>query len=341
MHRRTFIAQSTQWLASLPFLLPSLDISKPIFGHNNKRYILDNDWLKNNTNLPGVKDCHEMVFTEDKDIILLTNDTRNNFIRISKTGKIKATYGHQFPGGHGLTIGGVKGDQFLIVTDTDRHQFYKTTLNGDIIQTWDYPAESGKYHDEKSFIPTETAINDDGEIYVADGYGEQYIIHYDKDGKLKNIFGGRGTEPKHLDNAHGICIDKRQKVPTLLVTDRNKCCFKRFSMDGKYLETISLPGANVCRPVIKGDYLYSAVLTTGNTGNSNTGFVAILDKKNRLVSAPGGSTPKYEGARCKESYQTVRLFKHPHDVLVDDEENMYVCQWNSGQVLPYKFTPYV
>jgi peptidylamidoglycolate lyase len=75
--------------------------------------------------------------------------------------------------------------------------------------------ESEKYQNEKSFVPTETAVTKDGDIYVADGYGEQYIIHYGADGKLKNIFGGRGTEPKHLDNAHGICIDARRETTDL------------------------------------------------------------------------------------------------------------------------------
>lgn len=340
MHRRTFLSQTSTLCAALPFISP-LDMSKPIFGHNEKKYTWDKNWLYGNANLPKVKDCHEMVFTGDKDIILLTNDTRNNFIRMSKSGKIKAHYGNEFPGGHGLTIGGVKGDDFLLVTDTDRHQFFKTTLDGKIIKTWNYPRESEKYQNESEFIPTETAVTSNGEIYVADGYGAQYISHYDKDGKLKNVFGGRGLEEKHLDNAHGICIDTRNSTPTLIITDRNRCCFKRFSIDGKYLETISLPGANVCRPVIKGDYLYAAVLTSGSTGNAETGFVIILDKDNKLISAPGGSTPAYDGKMCKESYQTVQLFKHPHDVLVDDEGSLYVCQWNSGQVLPYKFTPYV
>lgn len=86
----------------------------------------------------------------------------------------------------------------------------------------------------------------------------------------------------------------------MIITDRNRCCFKRFSIDGKYLETISLPGANVCRPVIKGDYLYAAVLTSGSTGNAETGFVIILDKDNKLISAPGGSTPAYDGKCAKK-----------------------------------------
>ena len=341
MHRRAFLAQSTTILASLPFTSFPFDMAKPVFGHQNKKYTWDKDWLVGNPTLPNVKDCHEMVFKANKEIILLTNDTRNNFIRMSKSGKILSTYGNEFPGGHGLTIGGVKGDEFLLVTDTERHQFYKTTLDGKVIQTWDYPAESGKYQNKASFVPTETAVTTDGDIYVADGYGAQYIIHYGADGKLKNIFGGRGPEPKHLDNAHGICIDTRRETPTLIVTDRNRCCFKRYSLDGNYLETISLPGANVCRPVMHGDYLYAAVLTSGSTGNAETGFVIILDQDNKLISAPGGATPTYDGNVCKESYQTVKLFKHPHDVLVDDEGSLYVCQWNSGQVLPYKFTPYV
>lgn len=341
MNRRSFLTQSKTLLAGLPLVGLSYNNGNPIYGHNNKRYTWNKNWLANNSILPGVKDCHEMVFTSDKDIILLTNDTRNNLIRISKNGKIKAAYGNDFPGGHGLTIGGAKGEEFLIVTDTERHQFYKTTLNGRIIQTWDFPVESEKYTSKTSFIPTESVMTDDGELYIADGYGEQYIIHYDSQGKLKNIFGGRGIEDRHLDNAHGICIDKRNGSPTLIITDRNRCCFKRFSMDGNYLETISLPGANVCRPVISGDYLYAAVLTSGNTRNADTGFVVILNKNNELISAPCGSTPAYKNNEYKESYQTIKLFKHPHDVLIDDEENLYVSQWNSGQVLPYQFTPYV
>jgi hypothetical protein len=44
-------------------------------------------------------------------------------------------------------------------------------------------------------------------IYLcADGYGAQYILQYDSNGKLKNYFGGRGDGDIHFDNAHGICL---------------------------------------------------------------------------------------------------------------------------------------
>lgn len=309
-----------------------------IFGHGNKKYKWDRTWASINDKKLPVKDCHEMVFTNKGDIILLTNETKNNVIIFDKSGKIKSSWGHQFPGGHGLSIHG-NDEQTLYITDTDTHQVHHATLDGKIIKTWNAPIDSGKYLSANEFVPTETAITHDGEMYVADGYGSQYIIHYAADGHIKNIFGGRGDEAKHLDNAHGICIDYRNQVPTLIITDRNRCCFKRFSMNGEYIETIAIPGANVCRPVIKGDYLYAAVLTTDSTSNANTGFVVILDKNNKLVSALAASTPVYDGNTCKRMYQTIQLFKHPHDVMVDDEDNLYVCQWKSGQVYPYKFTP--
>jgi peptidylamidoglycolate lyase len=342
MERRSFLQQSAGLLASMAAGPAFLSFSgDPVFGHNDKKYTWQQPWPLSSSALPTVKDCHEMVITDKKELILLTNDTRNNVLVFNKDGRILRTWGHEFPGGHGLTLGGAGSDAFLLITDTDRHQVIKTTLDGKTIQTWNYPAESGKYTDQTQFVPTETAVTKDGNMYVADGYGLQFIMHYGPDGKLKNVFGGKGQTDDSLDNAHGICIDDRSGTPTLLVTDRNRCCFKRFTLEGKYLETIHLPGANVCRPVISGDYLYAAVLTSDNTGNANTGFVLILNKNNEPVSLIGGATPKKEQGRWLPMYQTVQLFRHPHDVCVDDEGNLYVCQWNSGNVLPYKFIPHV
>jgi peptidylamidoglycolate lyase len=35
------------------------------------------------------------------------------------------------------------------------------------------------------------------------------------------------------------------------------------------------------------------------------------------------------------------VFVYPHDVCIDDEESLYVAQWNSAKVYPYKLTPVV
>jgi hypothetical protein len=211
-------------------------------------------------------------------------------------------------------------------------------MNGKVLLTIDYPKEIPAYKKKEDFVPTETTVLQNGEFYIADGYGLQYVMHYDEKGKLLNYFGGRGDETKNLDNAHGITIDTRKSDPDLIVTDRTKNCFKRFSFDGKLIEVISLPGACVCRPVIHGDHLYAAVLRSPDLNNEKSGFVTILDKDNKVVSNIGGTEPVYEDGKLKPMAQAEKIFAHPHDVCVDDDGNLYVAQWNSDQVYPYKFT---
>lgn len=341
MKRKEFIYNSSLLIAGSMIAreqLAEVVNGEIIYGQNEKRYKLVKDWVKAGPATVPVNDCHEMVQDAKGRIVLLTNETKNNVIFFSKDGKLLETWGHDFPGAHGLTIWGDK-EQFLFVTDTEKNEFYKTTVDGKILQAWKYPVESGKYDDPKKFVPTETTVTKAGEIYVADGYGNQYITHYDAPGKIKNIFGGRGNEEKNLDNAHGITIDNRTTPETLIITDRTRCCFKRFSMNGDYIETISLPGACVCRPVIRGNYLYAAVLRSPTLDNADSGFVIVLNKQSKVVSVLCGSAAVYENGKPKPFYQTDKLFKHPHDVMVDDEENLYVCQWSSGKVYPYKFEP--
>ena len=57
-----------------------------------------------------------------------------------------------------------------------------------------------------------------------------------------------------------------------------------------------------------------------------------------MISAPGGSAPIYKNGKLQSMHQTIQIFKHPHDVCVDDDENLYVAQWNSGKTYPIKLT---
>jgi peptidylamidoglycolate lyase len=309
-----------------------------IYGHNNFRYRIDEKWAKVTADKLLVKDCHEMVQDSRGRIILLTNETKNNVIIFSKDGKVLESWGHTFPGGHGLTLHNENGTEYLYITDTEQHQVYKTTLDGRVLMTISAPLDSGLYKKSEEFIPTETAIDTNGDIFIADGYGLQYILHYNKEGKLLKYFGGRGEGDRHLDNAHGICFDTRNAKHSLIVTDRTANSFKHFDTEGNLLDVIKLSGACVCRPVIKGDHLYAAVLRspTLHADKEGSGFVTILDKHNLVISNPGGNKPVYEDGLLQALKQEEKIFYQPHDVCVDDDENLYVAQWDSGKVYPYK-----
>ncbi|MBS1748951.1 MAG: 6-bladed beta-propeller [Bacteroidetes bacterium] len=339
MQRRNFLRKAGLATAGFAIAKDMFAYKKdPVYGHNNMRYRMDVKWGQLNPEKYPVNDCHEMVQDRRGRIILLTNETKNNILIYNKSGKLLQSWGHEFPGAHGLTLHRAGGEEYLFITDTNRHQVFKTTLDGKILLTIDVPLETGVYESKEAFVPTETTVLDNGDFYIADGYGSQYVIHYDEKGNIKNYFGGKGNTTANLDNAHGITIDRRQADMTLLVTDRTRNCFKRFSMDGKLIEVIELPGACVCRPVIQGDYLYAAVLRSPNLQAEKTGFVTILDKQNKVVSNIGGTAPVYKDDKLQQMAQAEKIFVHPHDVCVDDDGNLYVAQWASGKVYPYKFS---
>jgi len=339
MERRSFLKNAALSAAGL---LISKDLfSKPkgkIYGNNEMTFRLHTEWGALKPKKTPVNDCHEMIQDVKGRILLLTNETKNNIIIYNKSGKLIDTWGKEFPGAHGLTVQHTGKEDYLFITDTAKHQVYKTTIDGKILLTIDPPGDIPAYQKKEAFVPTETTVLENGDFYIADGYGAQHILHYDEKGVLKNSFGGRGTGDEHFDNAHGICVDTRSGTTTLLITDRTRNAFKRFSLEGKLIEVIHLPGACVCRPVIKGDYLYAAVLRSPSLDNANSGFVTILNKENKVVSNLGGSEPVYENNKLLPMSQTDKIFIHPHDVCIDDEGSLYVAQWASGKVYPYKFT---
>ena len=336
MHRRTFLQTSATLAAgfSAPGFLRK--IADPVIGHGDFRFKINLDWGKQDPAQYPVNDCHEMAMDRQGRIILATNETRNNILVFNKDGRVLDAWGTEFPGAHGLTLHDEGGEEMLYIADYERHEVVKTTLKGRVLQTFGWPADSGKYDSNTEFRPTETAIAPNGDVFVADGYGKDWVAHYDAAGRLKNIFGGKLGLPDSLYNAHGIAVDARDPAnPCLLVTSRVENCVKRFSFDGKILGTITLSGAYICRPVVQGENVFFAVLISKLPWDSQSGFVCILDKNNQVVSCPGGSLPENGAPDAKNPmYQTIQVFKHPHDVLPDADGNLYVAQWNSGKVYP-------
>lgn len=333
MERRQFLNLTAGGL-----LLPWLDWTNKdalIIGHGDFRYTIDVNWGALNTRYYPVRDCHEMVIDRQGRILLLTNHTKNNVLVYDPSGKLLDAWGTSYPGAHGFTLKDEGGEEFLYITDTVRHEVIKTNMEGREILRLPAPLATTYYDKPQEYLPTETAIADNGDIYIADGYGKQHILHYNAGGQLLNVFGGRGAGKDQFHNAHGICIDRRSGREQLLITARQQNCLKTFSMTGEYLSHVDLPGAYICRPVIHGEQVYLATIWSGE-GTSNTGFVSILDKDNHLISAPGGATPRYEEGRLRKMYQALQVFRHPHDVCIDAEENIYVAQWNAGATYPIK-----
>ena len=350
--RREFTKVTALATAALAF--PNIVFGKAeeelILGHGDFKYKIVKNWGVENLIKTPVADCHEMVQDSKNRLIFCTTEVKNNIIILDKKGKLINSWGHDYPGAHGLTLNNANGEEFLFLTDTDKGEVYKLTLDGQLLLTIKYPYESGIYKDPKveRFSPTETAVAPNGDIYVADGYGSSYILVYDSAGKFKNIFGGKTKEgDEKLIEAHGVCIDTRDKNnPRVIATSRSECGFKYYTMDGQFIESTYYKGSFVCRPIIKGENLFFPVIWSEYGENkinpawqSRTGYFLVFDKNNKLISAPGVDAIEYEGDKVKHMHQSPKVkgtFMHCHDLCVDDEDSIYIPQWNSDKTFPLK-----
>lgn len=342
MTRRNFLKVSGLSTTAIS-MMPDISVGKNnevIIGHNTHKYRVVQGWGVLDAGKNPVNDCHEMVEDAKGRLIMITNETKNNVLIYDKSGKLLDSWGTSYPGGHGLTIANEGGEQFLFICDTDRHQVIKTDLKGNVIFRIDYPKETMMYEHPAQFKPTECAVNpNNGDIFVVDGYGLNFVIQYDSKGKYIKHWGGRGDGVDKFKCNHGVVVDTRNKQnPTLIITSRSETCWKRFSLDGKHISTINLPGTFICRPVIKNETLYGAAYRSTSEEYPNSGYIQILDELDRVISTPGGTEPVYKAGKLEEQRKSdpLKVFMHPHDVCVDADENIYVPQWASRKTYPVK-----
>jgi hypothetical protein len=312
-----------------------------VIGHGEYRYRVVRDWGALDPARYPVNNCHEMVMDSRGRLIMITDEVRNNILIYDRSGRLLDSWGNEYPYGHGLTLWNSGGEEFLFICDNgfDGHpRVVKTTVDGRVLMTLPDPRNIGEYGAEDAYHPTETAVGPDGDIYVADGYGSQWILQFSPIGEFVRKFGGPGDGDDQFRTAHGVTLDTRDAAhPTLLCTSRGHNSFKRFSLDGEYLSTIFLPGAFVCRAVIDDENIYAGVCWSRLRYLNQTdrsGFVTILDGADRVVSNPGGTEPVYREGELQLMVQSLPVFMHCHDVCVDSDKNLYVCQWNAGQTYP-------
>jgi hypothetical protein len=77
-----------------------------------------------------------------------------------------------------------------------------------------------------------TCIAPNGDIFVADGYGNARVHHFSPEGRLLNSWGDVGTGPGQFQLPHGIAIDNDEKI---IVCDRENDRLQFFDSKGNFL----------------------------------------------------------------------------------------------------------
>jgi DNA-binding beta-propeller fold protein YncE len=270
---------------------------------------------------------HGGIVVDKKGNIYFSMDSGDKAILVyAPDGKFLRAFGDKLTGCHGLCINEENGEEFIYAAHLKGPQAIKFKLDGTIVWTLEMPKESGKYTDVKQYKPTGIAVGPNGDIYVADGYGQNWVHQWDKDRKYIRSFGGKGKEPGQFQTCHGIALDKRGEKPLLLICDRENKRLQHFDLDGKFVAVITENLRRPCSVSFHGKRVAIAELQAR---------VAIIDETNKVVSVIGDNPDEKLWAKfpAKPEEWKEGFFTAPHGVSFDHDGNLYVMDWNqSGRV---------
>ena len=154
------------------------------------------------------------VAINSKGHVFAFNKGNRQLMEFDENGQYIRSLGHGiFKDPHGLRID--RHDN-IWTTDLVSHLVIKMNPSGRVEMVLGENGASGLFNDTrkmvKFFKPADIAIARNGDIYVADGYGNHRVVHMDQHGNLIKAWGEKGKEDGNFDNPHNIVVDHRERV---------------------------------------------------------------------------------------------------------------------------------
>jgi hypothetical protein len=300
---------------------------RPVVGSGAWQYEVIHDWgglprgLKYGNTHGVVEDSQGHIYVHHT--VHATSERHDSMVVFDAKGKFVRSFGKEFRGGaHGLHIRKEGSQEFLYLCDTQRNIVVKTTTMGEEVFTLGYPEQSPAYQPAGGapvkYKPTNLAVAPNGDIYVGDGYGSSFINVYDKNGKFRFTFGGKGKEAGQLDCPHGLTIDARGREPLVMVADRTNNRLQQFSLEGNHLGFVT--GVNLpCHfDERKGVFVIPDLAAR----------VTLLGPDNQVIAhlGEGGGNWRQIRTKAREAFEPGK-FICPHGACFDRKGNIYVVEW--------------
>lgn len=313
-----------------------------ILGTGNHKY----EWVRNWVKLPpGMKigSTHGGVVVDAKGHIYFSTDGEQSIMVFDPNGKYLRCIGMEWKpyedgsGTHDMQINKEGNQEFIYLVSLFRNKFAKITTTGEVVWVKGHPEKSGVYKNKSEFRPTGITVAPNGEFYVTDGYGANYVHRYNANGEYLSSWGGKSTAAKEegkFSTPHKILIDKRGAEPTVLVTDRANHRLQWFTLDGKFVKVVDGTEGDFMRlPSVLN------ILGTDLAIGDLAGRVTILDKDNKLVTHLGdGPDPKKRATnRLGPEHWVDGQFISTHGLSWHPNGDLYVGEWNlQGRLVKLK-----
>ncbi len=162
---------------------------------------------------------HIFLFQRTKPM-LAEYDQNGNFVQ----GLGEGLFSHP----HGLRI---DADDNLWTTDDGSHLVLKLDPSGNVLLVLGR-INTGAEADWLFNKPADVAFGKNGDIYVADGYGNSRVVKFDRNGNYLKSWGKYGSGIGEFNLPHTVAIDRDGRV---YVGDRENQRIQIFDSDGNFL----------------------------------------------------------------------------------------------------------
>lgn len=264
--------------------------------------------------------CHGGVTLDRAGNIYVSTDTERGIVVFNPAGKYLRAFGPTRI--HGLELRKEKDGEYIYGARPADHEVVKVKLDGTVVWTLKYPQESGLYKEEKGFNPCAVTVGPDGSIFVADGYGSNYVLKFDKNRKFIKAFGGPGEEEGKFKTCHGIALDPRGEKAFLLVCNRNNNRVEYWDLDGNFVKVIQKDLRMPAAVYIRGEYAVFPELQ---------GRVTVLNRKGEIVAQVGDNPNAAQRANFglpKDQWKE-GICNSPHGAAMDKKGDLLVSEWSA------------
>jgi DNA-binding beta-propeller fold protein YncE len=259
------------------------------------------------------------VDVDSKDNVYVFNRGNHPMIVFDPEGNVLRSWGEGglFTNPHAVTVA---PDDTVWCVDNRDHSIRRFTPDGRLLMTLNErnrhaPAMSG----EPFCSPTRVAVDPrNGEILVADGYGNARVHRFSPDGKrVLKSWGRPGTEPGRFNIVHDIAVDEDGLI---YIGDRENRRIQVFNPEGK-LEARWPDFSRTAAVCVSQGLVYVGEYYAGGTEAYKVAGqlgprISILDGQGRLLARLGEDPFGDEPGR----------FYAPHGVAADSRGNIYVAE---------------
>jgi hypothetical protein len=254
--------------------------------------------------------------------IVVFHQARPAVLVFSPEGRLLSRWGDRFLGAHGLTLVVEGGEERVWLTDQHSAEVTKFTLDGRELMRIAKPAHPAYAKGEK-YSPTWVAVAANGDIWVADGYGQSLVHRHDRAGRWLSAIDG--TETGALGRfacPHGIGFNPRGE---LVVADRGNKRLQIYDAQGRFLRGVSGVYHSPCSFAFREDLMLVPELATGVKLVRGDAEVLCDLGDNAGITAIAG-WPNLAGT----AHVVDGRFNSPHGACFTREGDILVVEWIAG-----------